>query len=513
MRRRDFFAGAGAGVFGAGASIAAIGQEPVAAGGPDAGSYAEVVARAKELAAAPYDAPAMELTGPFAELRYDSYRGIRPRTIPLGPERNGFAVDPLPPGFIFKEPVEISVVSTDGVEPMRFSPDLFEFDPNHFDAAALSSWEPPKGLGFSGFRLRHGLNRPDYLDEFAVFQGASYFRAIARNMIYGLSARGLAIRTGDPKGEEFPIFRKFWIERPPEGAMSIRVRALLDSESCAGAFEFVISPGESTTVQTRCTLFPRVEIDRVGIAPLTSMFLFGPQWRAGMDDFRDAVHDSEGLQMITGRGERLWRPLVNPRQLQVSAFQDSGPIGFGLVQRRRDFDHYSDDEAHYEKRPSGWIEPATDWGEGAVMLIEIPTEYEFNDNIVAYWQPKEPLGPTEDGHRFEYRLDWCGVPPDMAPLARVHATRAGRSIHDENRRVLVVDFSMVENLSAPYEAEVGVSRGEITGLTVRKLPGGKIVRVSFEFAPGEEEVLEFRAALVGPEGPVSERWIYRWTPA
>ncbi|HET7410414.1 MAG TPA: glucan biosynthesis protein G [Paracoccaceae bacterium] len=513
MRRRDFFAAAGAGIVGAGASVAAMGQEPLTSHNPDAGSYGSVVAQARELAAAPYEARTMELTGPFADLGYDSYRGIRPRTIPLGPERHGFAIDLLPPGFIYKEPVQISLVSAAGVEDIRFSPEMFDFDPDFFDAAALSEWAPAEGLEFSGVRLRHGINQPDHLDEFAVFQGASYFRATARNMIYGLSARGLALRTGDPKGEEFPVFRHFWIERPTGAARSIAVRALLDSTSCAGAFEFVITPGEATVTQTRCTLFPRVELEQVGIAPLTSMFVFGPQWRAGVDDFRNAVHDSEGLQMLTGQSARLWRPLTNPRQLQISAFQDSGPTGFGLVQRRRDFAHYSDAEARYEKRPAGWVEPAGDWGDGAVVLVEIPTAYEFNDNMVAFWRPSEPLGPTEEGHEFAYWLHWCGAPPDAAPLARVHATRSGRSIHDESRRVLIIDFSKPGRLAVPPEADVAISKGEITGLTVRDLPGGDLTRVSFEFTPGEEPVLEFQVALVGPEGPVSERWIYRWTPA
>jgi glucans biosynthesis protein len=332
-------------------------------------------------------------------------------------------------------------------------------------------------------------------------------------MIYGLSARGLAINTGDSMGEEFPTFRHFWIEQPAHGARSVVVRALLDSESCTGAFEFDITPGETTVMQTRCTLFPRDVLEQVGVAPLTSMFVFGPQWRPGVDDFRSAVHDSEGLHMITGRTERLWRPLTNPRQLQISAFQDAGPKAFGLGQRRREFSHYQDDEARYELRPTAWIEPIEDWGAGAVVLVEIPTTYEFNDNIVAFWRPAQPLGPTEQGHQFAYRLHWCATPPDQAPVARVHATRAGSSIHDENRRVIVVDFATQERWTEPPTIEANISHGEITGLTLRELPGGDITRVSFEFSPGEEEVIELRLALLGPNGPVSERWTYRWTPA
>ncbi len=511
MQRRDFFATASAGLLGAAAAVPALGQESFPRPAPTAGGYESVVERAKDLSSRPYNPPSAELTGPFADLDYDSYRAIRPRTIPIGPERHGFAIDLLPPGFIFNEPVRISLTSAEGEQDVPFSAEIFDFAPEFFDPADRAGWVPAEGLGFSGFRLRHGFNRVDYLDEFAVFQGASYFRATARNMIYGTSARGLAIGTGDPQGEEFPVFRHFWIERPAWAAKSITVRALLDSESCAGAFEFVISPGETTRMQTRCTLFPRVALDRLGIAPLTSMYVFGPQWRSDSDDFRNAVHDSEGLQMLTGQAERLWRPLTNPRQLQISAFQDSGPNGFGLAQRRRDFEHYQDDEARYENRPTCWVEPADGWGEGAIVLVEIPTAYEFNDNVVAFWRPQQPLEPSEEGHHFDYWLHWCAAPPDVTPQARVHATRTGRSIHHDNRRILVVDFETESSWALPPKVEASVSQGEMTDITLRKLPACNLTRVSLEFAPGEEEVLEFQLTLIGPEGPVSEKWIYRWT--
>jgi glucans biosynthesis protein len=512
MKRRDFFAAAGAGVLGAGAAATALGEEAAVPQGPKPGEYAAVVARARELSKAPFEPAVVEPAGPFAELDLERYRAIRPRTIPIGSERSGFAVDLLPPGFIYKDPVAISLVTGGVAQDIPFSPSLFDFDPAIFDANAVANAAPAAGLAFSGFRLRHRLNRVDQMDEFAVFQGASYFRLIARNMIYGLAGRGLAIGTGDAKGEEFPAFRHFWIEQPAPGARSIVVRALLDSRSCTGAFEFDISPGETTSMQTRCTLFPREALDKVGIAPLTSMYLFGPQWRPGVDDFRNAAHNSEGLQMVTGRAERLWRPLTNPRQVQISAFQDAGPKAFGLSQRRREFSHFEDDKARYGKRPTGWVEPVDDWGQGAVVLVEIPTEYEFNDNVVAFWRPGTPLGPTEEGHRFAYCLNWCATPPDDIPLSRVHATRSGRSVVDEARRVMAVDFTPGARWSAPPKVEATISQGEITGLVLRDLPDG-MTRAVFEFSPGEAELVELQLVLVGQEGPVSERWIYRWTPA
>ena len=206
------------------------------------------------------------------------------------------------------------------------------------------------------------------------FQGASYFRAVARDQLYGLSARGLALGTGGPEGEEFPLFRQFWIHEPEVAATSLTIHALLDSPSVTGAYEFVVRPGVETVMDVRSVLFPRVELTGAGIAPLTSMYFFGPKSRARIDDYRDAVHDSSGLQMVTGAGERIWRPLDNPLALQFSAFSDHDPQGFGLTQRERAFIHYEDAEARYERRPSAWVAPSNAWGQGSVVLVEIPTD-------------------------------------------------------------------------------------------------------------------------------------------
>lgn len=513
MHRRDFFAAAGAGLLGAGAPIALAADQPTVRQPPAPGSYAWVATRARELAATAHEPASLELSGPFADLGYDTYRGIRPRTIPLGPERNEFAIDLLPPGFIYTEPVRVSILSDSVAQDVPFSLELFDFDPDVFSAEQLAAVRSTEGLAFSGFRLRYGINRIDYLDEFAVFQGASYFRATAQGMIYGLSARALAISTGDPRGEEFPVFRQFWIERPPRGAKSVTVCGLLDSPSCTGAYEFDIRPGETTSMRIGFTLFPREALENVGIAPLTSMFLFGPQWRANVDDFRSAVHDSEGLQMVTGRDARLWRPLTNPRHVQLSAFQDSGPKGFGLTQRRRDFTHYQDAEARYEKRPTGWVEPVDDWGGGAVVLVEIPTEYEFNDNVVAFWRPNEPLAPTEEGHKFAYWLHWGELPPDRGASAVVHATRTGRSIHDESKRIMAVDFISDQRWTEPLTIEGSVGGEAIVGIVPEALPEENIMRVAFTFSPAEEELIELQLQLLDADGPVSERWLYRWTPS
>jgi periplasmic glucans biosynthesis protein len=343
-----------------------------------------------------------------------------------------------------------------------------------------------------------------------VFQGASYFRAVARDSIYGLSARGLAIGTAGPEPEEFPIFRAFWIQEPLPGDRVLRLSALLDSDSVAGAFDFSLAPGAQTVMQVRCVLVPRREIAAIGIAPLTSMYFFGPERRAGVDDFRDAVHDSEGLRIVNGHGERLWRPLRNPPSAQTSSFADENPRSFGLIQRNRAFEHYQDAEARYEQRPSAWVEPGEGWGRGAVMLVELPSADEFTDNIVAFWRPETPLAP-ETSHQFTYRLTWAPSHPEELPLARVIATRSGLSILDTRERVFVIDFDLGMMEFPSVQPRLESSAGEVKGLSIARLSDGNGARIGFHFIAGEATSAEFRLWLESEGTRASEIWLYRWS--
>lgn len=456
-----------------------------------------------------YEAPASTLTGSFADLNYDQYRAIRFRRDrdpwSGNPE---FALDLLPPGLIFHEPVALNLVEGGLARALPFDARMFDFDPAMFPDGP--NYDEIGDMGWSGFRLRTPLNRPDVMDEVAVFQGASYFRAVARGTQYGLSARGLAIGTGSQQGEEFPIFRSFWIVQPEEGDSSITVYAHLDSKSVSGAYEFVIEPGAETIFRTRSALFPRAEIAQVGVAPLTSMYWFGPADRAQVDDYRPAVHDSDGLQMVTGSDQRIWRVLSAHKRLQISAFQDRDPAGFGLVQRARNFAEYQDAEARYDLRPSAWIEPRGQWGQGSVNLVEIPVENEFNDNIVSFWQPAEPLQPGER-YDFEYDLSFAALPPDNAPLARVLATRSGKSVNDPQARSYVIDYALDLFLSSDPRPEVTATAGQVRNVYWLRLPFENRLRLAFEFVPEGAELADLTARLNGPEGRLSESWIMRWT--
>ena len=479
-------------------------RAPVAAvaGRFDAGTVAGL---ARALAARTYRAPDNALPPALAKIGYDQYRDFRYRAARALWRDDGlpFQAQFFHRGFLFKDRVDVYTVHDGQATPFAFSTDLFDYAPQSV---------PEIGdVGFAGFRLHAPINRPDHYDELCSFLGASYFRAVARGLNYGLSARGLALGTGEPAAEEFPRFTTFWLERPAPGAQSIVVHALLDSPSAAGAFRFAIDPGDDTVFDVDMRLYPRVDLVHAGIAPLTSMFEFDPSDRIGIDDYRPAVHDSDGLAMLNGQGEQAWRQLQNPASLQHSGFQDIDPRGFGLMQRKRRYDDFQDAEAHYEKRPSAWVEPVGDWGEGEVHLVEIPTADEYHDNIVAFWRPKQPIAAGKE-HRWRYRLHWCGEHAWKPELATVAATRIGAA-HD-GARLVVVDLAggRLSQLAdgAKPRVDVAASQGKLRNPVAYRNADTGTWRMSFELEPGSAGVSELRARLVDAQGPLSETWLYRW---
>lgn len=486
-------------------------------GEPQAFRPAQVRERAQALAAAPYEPPPQDIPESLAGLDYDQYRDIRFRpesAIWLGTDKP-FQLQAFHLGFGYREPVALNLVEAGAARKLIFDPAMFSYGP--------LVENPPtaiEDLGFSGFRIHAPINRDDYFDEFAVFQGASYFRAVAKDQAYGLSARGLAIGVADPAGEEFPSFREFWIETPAPEAEAIVVHALLDSPSTTGAYRFLLRPGASTLMEVEAVLYPRVEIATVGIAPLTSMFYFSGHDRVGVDDFRGAVHDSDGLLMWNGQGEWLWRPILNPERLQISTFLDNRPHGFGLMQRERDFAVYQDLEADYHRRPSLWVEPIGDWGEGAVTLVEIPTDAEVHDNIVAFWRPRTPLAAGVPA-QIAYRLHWRGEPPVAHGLAKVRRTltglsEVGKPQAEREKRVFVVDFlgeDLLDQNGAPVVAQASATAGVLSPPVVKTDPEIGGVRVALELDPQGAEVSELRCALTRDGAVVSETWIYRWLAA
>lgn len=487
-----------------------------------------VVDLARKLSRQSYQKPDTSLPEVLQDLSYSEYHSIR-----FNPDRALWAGTGLPfqmqlfhRGFFYRERIDIAVVDEGEVRRLKYSPDRF------LTSDGMTKALPEKDIGFAGFRLHNPINRPDYFDELVVFLGGSYFRGLGKGSIYGTSARGLALNTADPKGEEFPVFRAFWVEKPSERSTSIVVHALLDSPSVAGAYRFTIVPGKTTVMDVEATLFPREDLHNVGLAPASSMFMFAFSGRQGVDDFRPEVHDSEGLLMINGRGERLWRPLVNPELLQISVFVDRSPRGFGLMQRDRRFHSYQDLDLHYERRPSLWVEPIGDWGEGRFVLVEIPSKSETNDNIVAYWKPDGTIAKGEE-YSFSYHLKWGDHPIDNTDVHIVRKTRHGQAgvTGPTDKRRFVVDYVLPATSDGknnagdkrqgdnregaagkgPPEASVETSAGSVSDVKVRKndVTGG--YRLSFELDPADEELVELRAQLKYPDKLPAETWVYRWT--
>jgi periplasmic glucans biosynthesis protein len=342
---------------------------------------------------------------------------------------------------------------------------------------------------------------------------------LGRNQTYGLSARGLAIDTGSTSGEEFPYFTDFWLVKPEPTARTMTVYAVLDSPGIAGAYQFEIRPGTSTQVQVTAELYPRRQIGKLGIAPLTSMFLYGEN--SGVhrfDDFRPEVHDSDGLMTERGTGEWMWRPLVNPKDLRVNRFMDERPRGFALVQRDRDFNHYQDNEARYERRPSYRVEPLGNWGKGGVELVEIPSDEEIHDNIVAFWVPDAPVQPQKP-MTFSYLLSAYTGTTQWPPGGKVIATHFSRVVSGTNvvqgMRRVIVDFAGgdLDSLagSQPIQAQASASGGELDDVSVERLAANGAWRVSMRMK-GTDKPVDLRCYLTLYGEALTETWTYLWAP-
>ncbi len=470
----------------------------------------DVSARARALAARPYKAPAIRIANEVRDLDYDQYRDIRFR-----PEQSIWRAEKLPfelnlfvQGRAVPEPVAVNVVEPAGVRPLAFEPAYFDFGRNKLGPAEL------RNLHYNGFRVHYALNSPGYKDELIVFQGASYFRALGKGQAFGLSARGLAVDTAAPTGEEFPRFVEFWIERPKPRATSLVVYGLLDSKRVAGAYRFVVTPGVETVLQVTARIWLRAPVGKLGIAPLTSMYTFGEN-QPGRDDFRPEVHDSDGLSIQGADGEWIWRPLVNPRRLLVTSFAMNDPKGFGLMQRDRAATSYEDPEAQYERRPGAWVEPIGSWGAGRVELVQIPTPDETNDNIVAYWVPDTPPRPGRP-FDFAYRLKWQTAGTLPTGKGWVTQTRRGRGFvrKADGDINFVVDFDgpALRALPADEPLEPVVWADANAELHERNLfrnrsNGAWRMTVRFKRNDANKPV-ELRAYLQRKRLPITETWSY-----
>lgn len=456
----------------------------------------------------------------IAQLGYDEYQHIqyRPDHARWPDAGSLFRVHAFHMGWLFKEPVHLFEVANGSATPMDFTTGDFNYYNPAIDQLAASTPLP----GIAGFRLNFPLNRPNFFDELVAFQGASYFRALGRGNNYGLSARGLAINTGAASPEEFPRFSDFYLEKPAAGSETVVISAALDSPSCTGAYRFEITPGAATVIRVTARLFFRKDVAELGIAPLTSMFLFSTYNSDGFQDYRPEVHDSDGLFMLRGDGEQMWRPLNNPPALSNSYFDDTNPRAFGLLQRQREYEAYQDAGAHYEERPSVLIEPQGDWGKGTIRLVELPSDKEYNDNIVALWRPETPAKAGET-REFSYRLSWGDLPPvangDLAFVAGMRMGHGGNAIDkpDPNVRKFVIDFrgGQLTDLEddATISAVTTVAGGTILQTAVFKVDANDDWRLVIDVRMGDSKLVELNAHLAGFNQRLSETWLYQWRAA
>jgi glucans biosynthesis protein len=495
----------------------AAAQTQAAPASPARFGFDDVLRRARDLAGAPYEANPPPLPDVLAKLDYDSYRDIRfrPDKALLTGAGGPFRMQMFHPGFLFTRPVVVNIIRDGIAAPVPYSASLFDYGRNKFERAL------PVNLGFAGFRLHAPLNDPKVHDELISFLGASYFRFLGRRQRYGLSARGLAIGVGARETEEFPVFREFWIEQPEPEAGRAVIYALLDGPSLTGAYQFHVYPATETVLDVTMTLFPRRPIPRIGIAPLTSMFFIGENDRRIVEDFRPELHDSDGLMIHTGAGEWLWRPLRNPREISTSMFLDNNPRGFGLMQRDRAFEHYQDIDLSYELRPSYWVEPRGQWGEGSIELVEIPTSDETNDNIVAYWTPKvvpEPGQSPSWGYRITTTSDDYKLHPGGAAYntwqTQPRALGSAEPAAPGSRR-FIIDFAggdLAYFLSDPEKVQIvpSTSAGRITRTFLVPNPKTEGFRAGIDIQLDKGQSTDLRAFLKAGNRALTETWTFPW---
>ena len=484
-----------------------------AAAKPKPFGFDDVDALAKSLADSAFKDAGPNLPGPLQNLDHDRYQSIRfrPDASRWRKTNAPFELALFHEGWLFDRPVKLNEITRKGIVEIPFDTASFDYTGSRVDPASVD------GVGYAGFSAHYALNLPAYKDDVLAFLGASYFRALGKGQLYGLSARGLAIDTALASGEEFPRFVEFWFEPPEPKADALVFYALLDSPRATGAYRFAFSPGDESIVEVTARVYLRDKVGKLGVAPLTSMYFHGANQRGQAEDYRPEVHDSDGLSIQSKTGEWIWRPLVNPKRLLVTSFAFDSPLGFGLMQRERSFDRYEDLSTRYEAHPSVWVEPLGAWGTGRVELVQIPAPDETNDNIVAYWvadranEPKQPID-------LHYRIHWQKNAETRPPTAWVVATRRGKGYmpKPDDSVGFVVDFAgpMLEGsadtrISADVSADANAT---IVSKTVRRNPATGGVRLELHLKRNDDtRPVELRASLRAGDA-VSETWSYALPP-
>jgi glucans biosynthesis protein len=484
---------------------------------------------ALERAQKPFHSPRADLPKVLRadKLDYDKYREIRFRR-----DRALWTADNLPfrieffhPGYLYSEPVHVYEFTLTHVQPIRFVQDFFDYGNLHIQN------QIPVNTGYAGFRVLYPLNETNQLDELGAFLGASYFRLLGKDQRYGMSARGLALNCGESdRPEEFPIFTDWWLGKPQKEDTELTLFAILDTTNCTGAYEFHIRPGETTVCDVDAILYLRATntvpaadpkhppITTLGLAPLTSMFWFGKNTEHKPDDYRAEVHDSDGLLAHMDSGEWLWRPLDNPAMMRHQIFHAKNIRGFGLMQRERSFAAYQDSFNFYQLEPSVWVKPHGNWGDGDLHLVELNSEFEGLDNIVAFWDPKNKPAPLIP-YPFGYTLYWTRENDMKLSDNKAVATRVGLDLDCKDCRQIVIDFdgprldALPEDTPPLAIANCSTNAVILDNQVIRNEDSGTWrVILKMQPKPGNVDPVDLRCTLQNGTNRLSETWTYQWSP-
>lgn len=482
--------------------------------------FKDVREKAKALASQAYQKPS-PAPDFLRNLTYSDYQSIHfnPEQSLWRSTKSRFQVMMIPQGGLYSQAVKLHVIDGEGMHPIEFDKSQFDY-PRPELAKRI-----PADLGYAGFKLTYPLSREDVQNQFLVFGGASYFRGVGAKQSFGLSGRGIAVDTGLPSGEEFPAFTTFWMEHPGADSEAMVVYGLLDGPSLTGAYRFDIRPGRRTEMEVTAEVFFRSDIEQLGQAPLTSMFFYGDNTLRPRGEWRPQVHDSDGLLVNDdATGEWLWRPLVNPAGLQLSYLNVERLGGFGLIQRDRNFHDFQDNEARYDRRPSMWIKPlgqeSEGWGKGQVVLVEIPSNAETNDNIVAFFKPDQP---AEAGNSRSFRYSVTFGEPEITQQSTGRAVRTFIGNGSENGGSgdalrLIVDFKGGDLAGLAKEAAVvsqvnGGAGVEVVEHFVEYIEAIDVWRLSMLAKPPAGKPLTLRGFLSKDGEPLTETWTYLLGPS
>lgn len=497
---------------------------------------------AAELAKQPHR-PEPPLIPELADLNYDRYREIEFRHdhAVWDDGEHPFWLEFFHRGFVQRDRIDVFLISPSAlrsgaeskstadpdpaaVEQVHYSPEQFRF------GGETAGLKLPESVGFAGLKIAGRFLPGGDPQELLTFIGSSYFRSRTGETVYGSSARGLAVDAGMNRDEEFPDFRAFWVIEPESDDKELTILALLDSVSVTGAYEFRFCPSQTVSrLRVDATLCFRSVPGKLAIAPLTSMWIWGDGLAGPVKDARPAVHDADGL-LIHADDRWQWRAFARSPYPSVTAVSVAKLSGFGLLQRDRNFFHYDDYNALYDRRPSVWVQPrqveaTQSWGSGKIELLEIPGAHEGVDNIGAYFVP-DVIVDLNKPMRLRYDIAFFGpesrmgdrVDPrnqDGLPLATVRSFDLDREAAAD-QIAMTVNFQIKPGVAVVeveareavvIEADIQTVRGEVAVSKIERTPMG--YQVELGVMPTEAAPVEIELTLKDERGtPVTETFRY-----